>query len=133
MQLKYVFTAAILYFAVFTSCKKENAPVKPTAAIEGKWVGKSSVLSEPFTSFYSFNIKAGNVLERLDANGVMIGTGTWETYNAEEGFTGTYKLTGGATFSVIANFDNINGKLDGTWGNGTKEYGGGYWFMNKIN
>ncbi len=133
MQLKKLFIAGLLAVITFVSCSKKNEDIKPEVTIEGKWTGKSSVLSEPFNSFYSFNIKAAGVLERLDVNGVKIGEGTWAFYNANTAITGTYTLTGGATFSVIANFDKVTGKLDGTWGNGTNDYNGGYWYMNKVN
>lgn len=133
MQLKKLFIAGVLCLIAFVSCKKDNGDFKPYVAIEGTWVGKSSVLSEPFNSFYSFRIQPSGVLERLDMNGEKIGEGTWAFYNNNTAITGAYTLTGGATFSIIANFDKVNGKLDGTWGNGTQEYGGGYWYMNKTN
>jgi hypothetical protein len=134
MQVQKFFIAAFLFTIALASCKKSAEDVQPTVvSIEGKWVGKSSVLSEPFINFYSFNIKAGGVLERLDANGAKIGEGTWAFYSNNTAITGTYTITGGATFSIIANFDNVAGKLDGTWGNGTNDYNGGYWFLNKTN
>ena len=133
MQLKQIFIAGLLAVITLASCSKKNDVIKPVVPIEGKWIGKSSVLSDPYNSFYSFNIKPGGVLERLDADGAVTGNGQWAFYNGDVGITATYTLTGGATFSIIGTFDKINGKLDGTWGNGTKEYGGGYWYMNKTN
>lgn len=133
MQLKHFFIAGLLSVISFASCsKKNNDIIKADVPIEGTWAGKHSYLSEPLNNHYSFKIKAGGVLERLDANGQKIGEGTWAFYNANTAITGTYTLTGGATFSVVANFDKVTGKLDGTWGNGTNDYNGGYWFMNKV-
>ncbi len=133
MQLRNLLIAGLLSVMVFASCSKKNDDIKANVPIEGTWVGKSSILSEPYNNFYSFKIKTGGILERLDNNGVKIGEGTWAFYNDGIGITGTYTITGGDTFSIIASFDKVNGKLDGTWGNGTQEYGGGYWYMNKVN
>ena len=136
MKIKHVFFAAILSVITFASCKKNDDIKKPAEVpIEGNWVGKSSVLSGPFENHFSFKIKPGGVLERIDANGQKIGAGTWEFYNNNTAITGTYTLSAPATgtFSVIENFDKITGKLDGTWGNGTNDYNGGYWFMDKTN
>lgn len=133
MKLQHYFIAGFLSVLSFASCSKKNDDItKADVPIEGKWVGKHSYLSEPFTNHYSFIIKAGAVLERLDSSGQKIGEGTWSFYNGNTAITGTYTLTGGATFSVVANFDKVKGTLEGTWGNGTNDYNGGYWFMDKV-
>ncbi|MBC7935887.1 MAG: hypothetical protein H7Y86_11105 [Rhizobacter sp.] len=133
MQIKQLFFGAILSFFFFTSCSKEEAaPIEAAVAIVGKWVGKSSVLSEPYNNHFSFRIHAGGILERIDANGQKTGEGTWAFYSNDEAITGSYTLTGGEAFSIIANFDKYTGELDGTWGTGTQQYGGGYWYMKKV-
>ena len=135
MQLKHFFIAGLLSVITFASCSKKKDDIKVDVPIEGTWVGKHSYLSEPFNNHYSFKIKAGGILERLDAAGQKIGDGTWAFANDNTIITGTYTmlLPASGTFSFIANFNKVTGKLDGTWGNGQQEYGGGYWFMNKIN
>jgi hypothetical protein len=133
MQIKQLFFSTVLALLVFTSCKKDE-PAPAAISIEGSWVGKSSVLSGPFENHFSFKIKPNGVLERLDANGQKIGEGIWEFYSNNTAITGTYSLAAppNEKFSVIANFDKVTGKLDGTWGKGDNDYNGGYWFMNKI-
>jgi hypothetical protein len=131
MYLRQFLLAGLLSVIAFASCKKNNDA--PSAIpIEGSWAGKYSILSEPYNSYYSFSIKAGGVLELQDAQLKKTGEGTWQLNDGI--FTGTYTLLAPAsgTFSVIANFHKTTGKLDGTWGTGTKEYGGGYWFMDKT-
>ncbi len=132
MQNKTFFFTAILSLFLFASCKKDNV-AKPAISIEGNWVGKSSVLSGPYANHFSFKIKAGGVLERINESGQKTGEGTWAFYANNTAITGTYTLLPPATgtFSVIANFDKAIGKLDGTWVTGTNDYNGGYWFMNK--
>lgn len=135
MQLKKILIAGLAIVISFASCSKKNDDlVKPEVSIEGTWVGKHSYLSQPFDNDYSFRIKAGGILERLDINGVKIGEGTWAFYNNNTAITGTYSFIppGSGTFSVIANFDKVTGELDGTWGYGANDYDGGYWYMNKT-
>jgi hypothetical protein len=125
MQLHKFLTAVLLSVLFCSSCGKKNDDIiKPGVPVEGIWRGKHSYLSGPLNNDYVFNIKAGGVLERFNANGQKLGEGT--------GITGTYTLTGGGTYSVIASFDKVAGKLDGTWGNGLNNYDGGYWYMNKV-
>jgi hypothetical protein len=133
MQLKQVLLAGCLSILVFASCSKKDSAPLPAASPEGNWAGKYSVLSGPYNGYYSFKIKAGGVLELQDSLQQKAGTGTWELENKI--FTGTYSFLAPATgtFSVIANFNNNTGKLDGTWGTGLQEYGGGYWYMYKTN
>lgn len=136
MQVKNVLISGLLFLGAFASCKKDKQTTTPQTAaaiIEGNWEGKSSILSQPFNQYYSFTFKAGGVLEVKNAVGTKTGEGTWAFYNNDNAITGTYSLTSGATFSIIANFDKVNKKLDGTWGNGQNDYNGGYWYMVKVN
>jgi hypothetical protein len=135
MQLKQFFIAGLLSVIAFVSCSKKDNDIKTGFPIEGNWVGKYSVLSGPYNSYYSFKIKAGGVLERQDSTGQKTGEGTWALTNANTIITGTYTLLAPSseTFSFVANFHSDTGDLDGTWGYGLKEYGGGYWFMTRTN
>jgi len=135
MQVKHLLVSGLLSLIVFSSCSKKDKIIDDSAAIAGTWVGKYSVLSEPYNNYYSFKIKAGGILELLDAAGQKTGEGTWEFSNANTVIFGTYTLLAPATstFSIIANYDKAKAELDGTWGVGAKEYGGGYWYMEKSN
>lgn len=133
MHLKqFLFVGCLSLFAL-ASCDKKNTDLQPAITIEGNWSGKYSILSEPFSNHYAFAIKAGGVLELRDAAQQKTGEGTW-TLNGTL-FTGTYSLLppGSGVYSVIATFDHSTSKLDGTWGIGAQEYGGGYWYMHKTN
>jgi len=127
MLAKTLLALCLVSIIGFTSCSKNKDDVQaPTFPIEGTWMGKYSVLSGPYNNYYSFNIKAGGVIERLDINGVKTGQGTWKMSGTT--FEAVY-TQGGETFSVLATFDNKSGELDGTWGSGVLGYGGGYWYM----
>jgi hypothetical protein len=133
MQLKKIMLLSCVFLFAMTSCSKNKDTKNPEVPLEGLWVGKYSFLSEPYNNFYSFRFSAGGTLELLDSNKQKAGEGTW-TFNGVP-LTGTYTLlppnTG--TFSFIATFDKQAGKLSGTWGTGQQEYGGGYWFMTRVN
>jgi hypothetical protein len=133
MQLKKIMLFSCVLLFTMASCSKNKDSKNTEGTVEGTWVGKYSFLSEPYNQFYSFKISTGGVLEVLDNNQQKIGEGTW-AFNGVP-LTGTYTLlppnTG--TFSFIATFDKQAGKLSGTWGTGAQEYGGGYWFMNRVN
>ncbi|MEI9945302.1 MAG: hypothetical protein WDN26_13940 [Chitinophagaceae bacterium] len=135
MQVKKILVAGLLAVITFISCSKKSDDklTPPEVSIDGEWAGKSSVLSGPYNSYYSFKIKPGGTMELLDANKQKTGEGTWEI---EQGniFSATYSFLPPAsgTFSVIATFDKIKGELDGTWGSGQQIYGGGYWYMSKT-
>jgi hypothetical protein len=132
MQLRSFIIAGVVSLIAFTSCNKKDNVDSKEISIEGTWVGKYSFLSEPYNNYYSFKIKPGGTLELLNEAQQKTGEGTWET---EPGiFSATYTLLppSSGTFSVIANFNKTN-KIDGTWGVGQQLYGGGYWYMNKIN
>lgn len=133
MQVKQLFIIGLLSVVSLASCSKKEKTLDSSVPIEGTWIGKYSFLSEPYNNYYSFKITAGGVLELQDAGGQKIGEGNWEFSNANTVIFGTYTLLppGSSTFSFIANFDKVKGELDGTWGHGEKEYGGGYWYMKK--
>lgn len=132
MYLKFLIIATLVAMITLASCEKDNS-TPAEVAIEGKWVGKYSILSEPYNNYYSFHIKADGELERLDSTGTVTGYGSWEFSNNNTVIYGTYSLITPTanTFSFIANFDKDAGELDGTWGQGAQEYGGGYWYMEK--
>ena len=132
MYAKTIFALCFISIITFASCSKKKEDVKPEFPIEGKWVGKYSVLSGPYNNYYSFNIKAGGVIELLNDLGEKTGEGTWDLDGAT--FFATYTYGGpDGVFSVLATFKKDTGELEGTWGAGVKGYGGGYWYMDRVN
>jgi hypothetical protein len=133
MLVKKIMLLSCVFLLTMASCSKDKDTKSNEVPLEGLWVGKYSFLSEPYNQFYSFKFNAAGALEVWDNAQQKIGEGTW-AFNGVP-LTGTYTLlppnTG--TFSFIATFDNQAGKLTGTWGTGQQEYGGGYWFMNRVN
>jgi len=134
MQTLRFFIFGLLSTIAFLSCGKENDDPKTVIPIEGKWVGKYSILSEPYNDHYSFRFNETGILERLDISGEKAGEGTWEFSNNNTVVSGTYTMSPPATgtFSFVANFDTELGELDGTWGYDENEYNGGYWYMSKV-
>jgi hypothetical protein len=131
MQLKRIILLAFASFIIFSSCSKEkNKPAE--VSIEGKWTGKFSVLSEPYNSFYGFNIKPNGIIELVDSVANKTGEGSWELEDGVLSATYSFLPPASGTRSVIANFNKTTGELDGTWGTGTQIYGGGYWYMIKA-
>ena len=134
MRVKQFLTGSFLSLILLVSCSKKSDDVSKVISIEGVWTGKYSVLSGPYDAYYSFKIKAGGTMELLDAAHQKKGEGVWELENGTI-FSATFTdlSSGNTVYSVIANFKKDSGTLDGTWGNGEKEYGGGYWYMDKEN
>jgi hypothetical protein len=134
MRSRNLILASFAMLVLFSCSKKSDDKAPKAVTIEGIWVGKYSVLSEPYNAFYSFKIKANGVLELLNAAEEVTGTGTWELENGNL-FIGTYTWLppGSKTFSVLATFKKDTGELDGTWGPDDNDYTGGYWYMEKKN
>jgi hypothetical protein len=135
LMIKKMLTVCLFATATLVSCKKNNdiapqqqAPVVKT--IEGSWVGKyGSGNGEP-NEFFAFNIKPGGLLDVIDENNEVVGTGTWEM--TENVFTGKYKYTGNFLgFSVAAKFNAETGKLTGSWGAGNNTDSGEFYMDKK--
>ena len=133
MRFKNLLLASLAVLAFISCSKKSDDKIEKTVSIEGTWVGKYSVLSEPYNDYYSFRIKAGGILELLDATNKVTGSGTWAIENGNL-FSGTYTLPApdSKKISVLATFKKDTGDLDGTWGPDDNDYTGGYWYMKKV-
>jgi hypothetical protein len=137
--MKKLLFVAVLFTALFASCKKEScpAPVAPTYPVEGAWYGKYGGTSGTLNSGFSMVVEVGGTV--LVVNGASVSaappssraTGTWTlTGNV---FKVTYTYPGGAPLYLIANFSNV-GKLEsGTWGSLPTATDGGLWFMDRKN
>jgi hypothetical protein len=130
--MKVLKTIMLALFATLTfmSCKKENndPPVPPT--IEGRWEGLFGYGSQTPGSFFAFQIKPGGVLERINTDGTVTGTGTWSLSSTV--FVGTY-LNVGDTYSVAATYNAATGSLTGSWGYGANTGDGGLFELSKKN
>ncbi len=117
----------ILVSIFFAACTKEKIAVQPVT-IEGNWEGKFGYGTDQKGYPYAFHIKPGGILERIDTSGNVTGTGVWEMSNKM--FSGIYN-TNGSIFSLLAAFDDRQGKLLGNWGYGNSASDGGTWEMVK--
>jgi hypothetical protein len=125
-------TIAFVLLTTFTACSKSNNSTPAAAGgIEGIWSGTYDHLGATTKYYYSFNIKAGGIIEELSGNGTKKASGTWKlegnTLIAE--YTNVPPST--SKYAVLATFDKNKMKLSGTWGYGSSDYDGGYWTMTK--
>jgi hypothetical protein len=138
--MKKLMLVAVLFTALFTSCKKESTPtpVVATYPIEGNWTGfYGSGATGAQTNGYSMLVEPGGIItvangatiSGVPASSRAVGTDTL----IGNVFKGTYTYPGPYTYSFTATFNNT-GKLEtGTWGNGTNLTNGGTWSMNRRN
>ncbi|MES2850692.1 MAG: hypothetical protein V4685_16655 [Bacteroidota bacterium] len=132
------FIIAVLFFsAIFVACKKEDVKQLPPTApqgnssLTGKWVGKYGYDAETPNIFFSFNIKANGMMEELNANGEVSGTGTWvkngNTFTATHHYLPPYN----SIFISSATFDPAAQRLSGTWKYSDAVTSAGKWYMIK--
>lgn len=124
---------ALVMLLTFACSKSTDKPAAATT-IEGVWTGKYGTGNNKPSSFYSFNIKAGGVIEELDANGAVKGKGTWKLDNNKILMASyNYLPPANAKFSVIGAFNAGDGRILGNWGYGESVTDGGSWEMTKKN
>ena len=111
--------ASILLLSVttFFACKKEKDE-QPPFAMEGRWTGKIGTGPVTPASQFSINLKPGGVIERINANGGVSGTGNWSLVNNE--FAGAYVLSSGTQIVLQGTFDKSVKRLSGNWSNGSE-------------
>jgi len=131
MKISKIILLAAVALTGFVSCKKDNDDVSKQTTIEGLWVGTYVNNASGNNFFYSFNIKAGGVIEEINSSGQSLGQGTWKLEN--DILTATYQWTGGSKYSVLAAFYKDKGQLLGDWGYGSNTTNGGTWQMTKSN
>jgi hypothetical protein len=129
-------TAAVVMLAltIFASCKKSDTVV-PTYPVEGLWVGKYGVGTAAQTFGFSMVVEAGGKLTVADGDNITSSSkapGTWTlTGNV---FKATYTYTsGGATYTIQANWTSDGKMTAGTYGSGSSATGGGTWVMDRKN
>lgn len=124
---------ALVVLLTFACSKSTDKPAAATT-IEGVWTGKYGTGNNKPSSFYSFNIKAGGVIEELDANGAVKGKGTWKLDNNKILMVSyNYLPPANTKFSVIGAFNGEDGRILGNWGYGESVTDGGSWEMTKKN
>jgi hypothetical protein len=128
--LRIAFVAVTMMLAVACS-KNSDKPV--SANIEGTWVGKYGTGNNKPGSFFSFNIKAGGVIEEIDVNGLVKGKGTWKLENNILSASYTWLPPSSTKFGVLGAFDASKGQILGNWGYGASVTDGGLWEMTKKN
>ncbi len=138
--MKKLMLVAVLFTAMFTSCKKESTPAPAAIVypIEGTWNGFYGSGTGAQTYDYTMLVEAGGII--TVANGATISgvpasaraTGTYTLVGNV--FNGKYTYPGPSSYSFTATFNSATGKLEnGTWGSGTNLTNGGLWYMNRKN
>ena len=126
-QLKSIFAFLLLAAVTFTSCKKDDPT--PQDPIVGSWVGKYSTGNNPLLGSYSFNILPNGVLQLRNSGKSIIGNGTWKLDGGT--FYGVYTYTLGSTYNLAGKYDEANGEITGSWGDGETNPDDGEFFLNK--
>ncbi len=129
--VKYILVIALFAMTVAACKKSAGGPASPSNGIEGLWEGKFGIDNEKPTVFFSFNIKAGGVIEELTSTGQVKGQGTWKLENNILTAKYSYLAPSTSKYSIIAAFDGAKGKLAGNWGYGNSATDGGLWDMTK--
>lgn len=127
---RIILVSAIALTGLISCSKDKDKPSKQSETIEGRWEGTYVNQASGNSFYYSLNIKAGGVIEELNASGQKLGQGTWEMENNI--LTAHYKWTSGSEYSIIAAFYKETGKLLGDWGYGNSATNGGTWQMQKA-
>lgn len=126
MKIFSVFAVLMFTAATLVSCKKE----KSEPSIVGTWVGKFAEANDPPQYHYAFNMLSNGTLQRIDQNGNITGTGTWELNGIDFKATYVYE-NGNYLFSLAGLYTDFNGEIIGTWGFGDSVANGGTYFLQK--
>jgi len=119
-------TSVLVLLVVFSACSK-NSDNKPVTTFQGMWQGKYGDDNEAPSVFFSLNFKAGGVLEEIDTDGTIKGTGTYtiDNNNVVTGHTVNIKAPIGNKYSYVAAFYPSQAKVLGNWGFGNSGTNGG--------
>ena len=126
----------LLLFTAITlaACSKSHDAPPANDSVQGVWIGKFGTGAGNPSSFFSYNFKAGGVLEELTDNGQVKGTGTWKLDNKIlTGYTINVVAPVGNKYSMIGAYNAEQGKILGNWGYGSSTTDGGLWEMSKKN
>lgn len=131
MKMLKLMLLLLVSTTTFFACQKDDEG-QPTDTVEGLWIGNYGFGNDNPDIFFSFNIKPGGVIEEVNKNQGVKGTGTWELVGDQ--FTASYKWYAPyfTDYKVRATFDKAHGRLSGFWGYDTDD-NGGKWNMHKEN
>ncbi len=119
-------TSVLLLLVVFSACKKDSDST-PSVTFQGMWQGKYGDDNDKPSVFFSLHFKAGGVLEEIDTDGSIKGTGTYtiDNNNVVTGHTVNIKAPVGNKYSYVAAFYPNHAKVLGNWGFGNSATNGG--------
>jgi hypothetical protein len=130
LNLKLITMILSITAFTFISCKKDKNDVPAVPGIEGNWVGKYGSGNAELTLDYRFNILPGGKLQVKDNNDAIIGQGTWKLI--EGTFEGIYGYAqNDDEYNLKAKYDEVEGSLFGSWGEGTENPDGGEFYLLK--
>ncbi|MEI9909960.1 MAG: hypothetical protein WDO71_09975 [Bacteroidota bacterium] len=120
--MKFLQTAIMALFlsAAFIACKKNDVRT-PSFKMEGAWEGKIGQNTDAPSGQYKINIKNGGTIERINSNGTVSASGSWNM--AGENFTAIYFYSNGTVVNVAGTTDKSKNKLTATWSNNGDEEG----------
>ncbi len=120
-------TSVLLLLFVFSACSKDSESTPSTTTFQGVWQGKFGNDNDAPSVFFSLNFKAGGVLEEIDTDGTVKGTGTYtiDNNNIITGHTVNIKAPVGNKYSYVAAFYPSQAKVLGNWGFGNSGTNGG--------
>ena len=127
MKLLRSITSVLLLLVVFSACSKDSDSTPSTTTFQGLWQGKFGNDNDAPSVFFSLKFKTGGVLEEIDTDGSVKGTGTYtiDNNNIVTGHTVNIKAPVGNKYSYVAAFYPSQGKILGNWGFGNSGTNGG--------
>ena len=121
---------ALFVSGLFAACSKDKTE-NPSEKIIGKWVGVYGFDNDNPDIYYSLNFKPGGVIEEIDQNGGVIGSGTWEMTGNTITAHYAWHPPSTSTFTIVAAYNSSQQKLSGNWGYVNSATDGGLWEMTK--
>jgi hypothetical protein len=131
MKVLKIALIALFVPVLFAACSKDKTENSSESAIMGRWIGAYGFDNDNPNVYYSLNFKSGGVIEEVNSNGQVIGSGTWEMNGNTITAHYAWLPPSTATFSIVAGYYPSQGKLLGNWGYDASATDGGLWEMTK--